>query len=130
LQRGADDEKAARRLLDPAMPQTAWISRMAPHDDAERCHRATPQVSERPARERDATNPLSCLQRAFVRMLARADEVIGAAQQLAQLIPAVAASIASPRRSTIASTTAASTMKGGASSTWSPRMPSTVPPMG
>jgi hypothetical protein len=29
LQRGADDEKAARRLLDPAMPQTAWISRMA-----------------------------------------------------------------------------------------------------
>ena len=41
--------------------------------------------------------------------------------------PAVAASIASPSRSTIVSTIAASTMNGGANSTWSPLTPSTVP---
>src|SRR5262245_23202433 len=42
----------------------------------------------------------------------------------------VAASTASPRRSTIVSICAASTMNGGAIRTWSPRAPSTVPPIG
>jgi hypothetical protein len=35
-----------------------------------------------------------------------------------------------PSRETIASMAAASTMNGGASSTWSPFLPSTVPPIG
>src|SRR5262249_43462547 len=43
---------------------------------------------------------------------------------------AVAASIASPRRSTIVSMAAASMMNGGAIRTWSPRTPSADPPMG
>jgi hypothetical protein len=43
---------------------------------------------------------------------------------------ATAASIASPNRSTITSTAVLSMMNGGASSTWSPRLPSAVPPIG
>ena len=45
-------------------------------------------------------------------------------------VAAKAASTASPSRSTIVSTAVRSTMKGGASSTWSPRAPSIVPPEG
>ncbi len=41
-----------------------------------------------------------------------------------------ASSIALPSRSTISPTWSSVTMNGGASSTWSPRMPSNVPPMG
>ena len=41
-----------------------------------------------------------------------------------------AASTASPNRSTIMSTSAAVTMYGGAMITWSPRLPSIVPPIG
>ena len=41
-----------------------------------------------------------------------------------------AASIASPSRSTIVSIAPLSTMNGGASNTWSPRVPSIVPPIG
>src|SRR3546814_15897152 len=42
----------------------------------------------------------------------------------------IAASTASPRRSTMISISAAFEMKGGASSTWSPCLPSMVPPIG
>jgi hypothetical protein len=48
----------------------------------------------------------------------------------AQLVFPIAASIASPSRSTIVSTCCSLTMNGGASSTWSPATPSTVPPIG
>ena len=41
-----------------------------------------------------------------------------------------ASSIALPSRSTISPTWSSVTMNGGASSTWSPRVPSIVPPMG
>ena len=41
-----------------------------------------------------------------------------------------ASSIALPSRSTISPTCSSVTMKGGASSTWSPRVPSIVPPIG
>src|SRR6516162_1653442 len=49
---------------------------------------------------------------------------------LNSLLAATAASIASPRRSTIASIVPLSMMNGGARRTWSPRVPSTVPPIG
>ena len=48
----------------------------------------------------------------------------------AQFSDAIAASTASPSRSTMVSMSCASTINGGASSTWSPRTPSSVPPMG
>src|SRR5262245_54744181 len=51
-------------------------------------------------------------------------------RRTAHWVRAVAASIASPRRSTIMSMAPASIMNGGASKMWSPRTPSAVPPMG
>src|SRR5262245_63910052 len=51
-------------------------------------------------------------------------------RRTAHCVRAVAASIASDRRSTITSMAPASMMNGGASNMWSPRTPSAVPPMG
>src|SRR5262249_6699032 len=48
----------------------------------------------------------------------------------AHWVRTAAASMPSPRRSTITSTAPASMMNGGASKMWSPRTPSAVPPMG
>ena len=56
------------------------------------------------------------------------DQKIPKERRVAQV--ATAASIASPNHSTIMSIAALSMMNGGASSTWSPRLPSTVPPIG
>ena len=49
---------------------------------------------------------------------------------ITQAASATAASTASPSRSTTVSIVTASMMKGGASRTWSPLLPSTVPPAG
>ena len=59
-----------------------------------------------------------------------APSVAGSRPSRGYRTPARAASSDEPRRSTIASTCAASTMKGGASRTWSPATPSIVPPIG
>lgn len=53
-----------------------------------------------------------------------------ARQSTPQRTGSMAASMASARRSTISSTCLVVTMKGGASSTWSPCTPSMVPPIG
>jgi hypothetical protein len=56
--------------------------------------------------------------------------ISGQADEYVHRAASSAASTASPSRSTILSTSPVVLMKGGASRTWSPLTPSTVPPIG